>query len=89
MVSQSRRLCLLPPLCISNTTKDIWNLEAPHVPKSAGTTAEERESFGKLLDSGFKDQAVELGGWKYKTCYNMLQGCNKNDHLLMTTIYII
>lgn len=62
MVSQSRRLCLLPPLCISTTTKDIWNLEAPHVPKSAGTTAEERESFGKLLDSGFKDHAVELGG---------------------------
>lgn len=35
--------------------EDIWNVEAPHVPKSAGTTAEERESFGKLLDSGFKD----------------------------------
>ena len=44
-------------------------MEAPHVPKSAGTTAEERESFGKLLDCGFKD-AVELGGRKYK---DMLQ----------------
>jgi len=28
---------------------DIWNVEAPHIPKSAGTTKEERESFGKLL----------------------------------------
>ena len=51
-------------------------MEAPHVPKSAGTTAEERESFGKLLDCGFKD-AVELGGRKYKTCYNMSHRCNK------------
>ena len=28
---------------------DIWNVEAPHIPKSAGTTTQERESFGKLL----------------------------------------
>jgi exodeoxyribonuclease III len=28
---------------------DIWNVEANHVPKSAGTTKEERESFAKYL----------------------------------------
>lgn len=57
-------MCTLGPLPQNATMKhgkrslgaeDIWNVEAPHVPKSAGTTAEERESFGKLLDSGFKD----------------------------------
>jgi len=29
---------------------DIWNVTAKHIPKSAGTTPRERESFGKLLE---------------------------------------
>jgi exonuclease III len=35
--------------------KDIWNVDAKHIVKSAGTTPEERSAFGKLLDAGFTD----------------------------------
>lgn len=35
---------------VAHLDEDIWNLNiSQHVPKSAGTTPEERESFGKLL----------------------------------------
>ena len=46
-------------MCTCPAAEDIWNVEAPHVPKSAGTTNEERESFSKLIDSGFKDGKFE------------------------------
>merc|ERR1712187_874609 len=39
---------------------DIWNLEAPHVPKSSTTTPEERASFGRLLEGGFVDGFAQL-----------------------------
>lgn len=54
-LAAKKHVLLMGDLNVAHQDKDIWNLEAPHVPKSAGTTAEERESFGKLLDSGFKD----------------------------------
>ena len=54
-LAKKKHVLLMGDLNVAHQDKDIWNVEAPHVPKSAGTTAEERESFGKLLDSGFKD----------------------------------
>ena len=42
-------------LNVAHLDGDIWNLEAKHIPKSAGTTPEERTAFGQLLGGGFKD----------------------------------
>jgi exodeoxyribonuclease III len=40
---------------------DIWNVDAPHVPKGAGTTPQERNSFQKLLlDKGFVDTFAHM-----------------------------
>lgn len=43
----------LGDLNVAHNFRDTWNEGAPHLKKSAGTTAEERESFQKQLDSGF------------------------------------
>lgn len=40
---------------VAHLDKDIWNVEAKHIPKSAGTTPAERQSFTELLESGFVD----------------------------------
>lgn len=42
-------------LNVAHLDHDIWNVDAKHVPKSAGTTPQERQSFGELLDAGFVD----------------------------------
>jgi len=54
-MAKQKAVVLMGDLNVAHQDKDIWNLEAPHVPKSAGTTHEERESFSQLLASGFKD----------------------------------
>lgn len=46
---------LLGDLNVAHRDADIWNVEAPHVPKCAGTTPKERESFSSLLGTGFVD----------------------------------
>ena len=43
----------LGDLNVAHNFRDTWNEGAPHLKKSAGTTAEERESFQEQLDSGF------------------------------------
>ena len=55
-LAQKKSVVLMGDLNVAHQDKDIWNVEAPHVPKSAGLTPEERESFSKLLESGFKDR---------------------------------
>ncbi len=40
----------LGDLNVAHTWQDVWNDGAPHLKKSAGTTAQERESFQKQLD---------------------------------------
>ncbi|CAE8629022.1 unnamed protein product [Polarella glacialis] len=52
---KKKAVLLIGDLNVAHQDKDIWNVEAPHVPKSAGTTPQERESFAKLLQSGFVD----------------------------------
>jgi len=54
-LAQQKAVVLIGDLNVAHQDKDIWNVEAPHIPKSAGTTPQERESFSKLLESGFKD----------------------------------
>merc|ERR1712139_738784 len=53
--AKGKPVLLLGDLNVAHRDVDIWNVEAPHVPKSAGTTPEERESFSSLLGAGFVD----------------------------------
>merc|ERR1712135_222732 len=46
---------LIGDLNVAHLDEDIWNVEAPHIAKSAGTTPQERSSFAKLLDAGYVD----------------------------------
>nr|USW07816.1 DNA-(apurinic or apyrimidinic site) lyase [Crypthecodinium cohnii] len=54
-LARRKPVALLGDLNVAHQDADIWNLEAPHIPKSASTTPEERESFGRLLSAGFVD----------------------------------
>eukprot|EP00928_Gymnodinium_smaydae_P047013 TRINITY_DN31355_c0_g1_i1.p1 TRINITY_DN31355_c0_g1~~TRINITY_DN31355_c0_g1_i1.p1 ORF type:complete len:481 (-),score=84.85 TRINITY_DN31355_c0_g1_i1:198-1577(-) len=54
-LAQKKPVMLIGDLNVAHLDIDIWNVEAPHVPKSASTTPQERESFGRLLDAGFVD----------------------------------
>jgi len=54
-LSAKKPTVLMGDLNVAHRDEDIWNAEAPHVPKSAGTTARERESFSQLLGAGFVD----------------------------------
>jgi len=58
--ARGKPVLLLGDLNVAHRDEDIWNSEAPHIPKSAGTSPEERESFGKLLDAGFVDAYAHL-----------------------------
>jgi len=43
-------------LNVAHLDGDIWNPEAKHIPKSAGTSPEERAAFGRLLEeAGLED----------------------------------
>lgn len=42
-------------LNVAHLDIDIYNVAAKHVTKSAGTTPQERASFGRLLESGWVD----------------------------------
>jgi len=59
-LARSKPVILMGDLNVAHRNKDIWNSEAPHVPKSASTTPEERESFDKLLADGFVDGFAHL-----------------------------
>jgi exodeoxyribonuclease III len=54
-LKEKKATVLIGDLNVAHLDLDIWNVEAPHVPKSAGTTPEERESFSSLLKAGFVD----------------------------------
>jgi len=54
-LARHKPVVLLGDLNVAHRDVDIWNLESPHVAKSASTTPEERASFAKLLAAGFVD----------------------------------
>jgi exodeoxyribonuclease-3/AP endonuclease-1 len=54
-LAKEKPTMLVGDLNVAHLDADIWNVEAPHVPKSASTTPQERASFGSLLDAGFVD----------------------------------
>ena len=50
------QVILMGDLNVAFKDKDIYNVEAPHIPKSSGTTDEERQSFEeRFLKNGFID----------------------------------
>jgi exodeoxyribonuclease III len=52
----SQGLLLMGDLNVAYLDEDIYNVDAKHIPKSAGTTIEERESFNlNFLKQGFID----------------------------------
>ncbi|KAF4669276.1 DNA-(apurinic or apyrimidinic site) lyase [Perkinsus olseni] len=52
---------LLGDLNVADRDVDIWNVDKPHIPKSAGTTNEERESFREHYTSkGFIDTFADM-----------------------------
>jgi len=55
LTSSGKPVLVLGDLNAAHLDRDIWNVEAKHIPKSAGTTPEERTSFGKFLDAGLVD----------------------------------
>ncbi|KAJ1481943.1 Endonuclease/exonuclease/phosphatase [Baffinella frigidus] len=56
-------------LNVAHLDSDIWNFDAKHIPKSAGTTPQERQSFSETLQkTGFKDafrhfHGNDASGW--------------------------
>jgi exodeoxyribonuclease III len=55
LASSGKPVLVLGDFNAAHLDLDIWNVEAKHVPKSAGTTPDERASFGKFLDAGLVD----------------------------------
>ena len=53
--AKRKPLALIGDLNVAHLDADIWNVEAKHVPKSAGTTPAERAAFGQLLEQGYVD----------------------------------
>lgn len=49
-LQQTKPVCLIGDLNVAHLDADIWNVTAKHIPKSAGLTPRERESFGKMLE---------------------------------------
>mmetsp|Transcript_11110 Transcript_11110/g.18597 ORF Transcript_11110/g.18597 Transcript_11110/m.18597 type:complete len:395 (-) Transcript_11110:301-1485(-) len=47
--AKGKPVLLMGDLNVAHLNSDIWNVEAKHIKKSAGTTPQERASFSKLL----------------------------------------
>ena len=56
LASDGKPVVLLGDLNVAHLDADIWNHAAKHIPKSAGTTPEERRAFGELLEIGSRDK---------------------------------
>jgi exodeoxyribonuclease III len=52
---KARPVMWLGDLNVAHTNLEVWNDGAPHLPKQAGVTAQERASFQHQLDAGFVD----------------------------------
>ena len=50
----------LGDLNVAHTNIDVWNDGANHIPRSAGTTPEERKSFTEQLENGYVDMFRHL-----------------------------
>lgn len=67
-LSRTKSVIIAGDLNVAHRDEDIWNVDAPHIPKLAGTTSEERKSFqNRFLDAGFVDSFAcmhpEKTGW--------------------------
>ena len=78
-------------LNVAHRDMDIWNVDAPHVPKGAGTTPQERASFQKqLLDRGFSDTFADMHpsatGW---FTYHSVRAGNKPKNRGLRLDYVL
>lgn len=63
----SKPVALIGDLNVAHLDADIWNVEAKHIPKSAGCTPRERAAFGELLAEGHADA--------FRTLHPEASGC--------------
>ena len=78
-------------LNVAHRDVDIWNVDAPHVPKGAGTTPQERYSFEtQLLDKGFVDTFASMHpdkqGW---FTYHSIRARNKPKNRGLRLDYVL
>ena len=61
-LSKEKSLIVAGDLNVARRDVDIWNVDAPHIPKLAGTTPQERGSFEKRLlgETGLVDVFADL-----------------------------
>lgn len=68
-LSKQKPLIIAGDLNVARRDMDIWNVDAAHIPKLAGTTPQERQSFEKRLigEAGlldvFSDMHPDKTGW--------------------------
>ena len=53
--AKGKAVVLFGDLNVAHLDADIWNATAKHIPKSAGTTPQERAAFAELLSDGYVD----------------------------------
>ena len=66
--SKGKPVLYLGDLNVAHLDADIWNVGAPHIKKSAGTTPRERETFGVMLEKNalvdaFRKFHPDATGW--------------------------
>ena len=60
-LSKNKQVIIAGDMNVAHRDMDIWNVDAPHIPKLAGTTPQERQSFEKkFLENGFIDTFAHL-----------------------------
>jgi exodeoxyribonuclease III len=66
--SKGKPVLYIGDLNVAHLDADIWNVGAPHIKKSAGTTPRERETFGVMLEKNafvdaFRKFHADATGW--------------------------
>ena len=63
--AKGKAVVLFGDLNVAHLDVDIWNHSAKHIPKSAGTTPQERAAFAELLADGYVDcfRGAVLRSW--------------------------
>ena len=58
-LDREKPVIYLGDLNVAHLDQDIWNVDAKHIPTSAGTTPQERSAFGKLIASAAESDRPE------------------------------
>ena len=55
-LEKKKPVALIGDLNVAPLDADIWNFDAKHIPKSAGTTPRERENYRRLIGAGSEEE---------------------------------